>query len=66
MSWNSMPKHLWNIPEIAWQRKLGDYPLGSTGTHPPLEVDKEISIRTKRGIPVGGIGTGSFMPPASQ
>lgn len=56
-----MPNSLWKIPKITWKRKLGDYPLGSTGTHPPLEVDKEISIRTKRGIPVGGIGTGSFM-----
>ena len=56
-----MPNSLWNIPKIAWKRKLGDYPKGSTGTHSPLEVDKEISIRTKRGIPVGGIGTGSFM-----
>ena len=52
---------LWNIPQIAWKRKLGDYPKGSTGTLPPLEVDEEISIRTKRGIPLGGIGTGSFM-----
>ncbi len=56
-----MPNSLWNIPKIAWKRKLGNYPNGATGTHPPLEVDKEISIRTKRGIPVGGIGTGSFM-----
>ncbi|MBN2155517.1 MAG: hypothetical protein JW776_05705 [Candidatus Lokiarchaeota archaeon] len=56
-----MSYYLWDIPKAAWKRKLGDYPKGATGTHPPLEVDKEISIRTKRGIPIGGIGTGSFM-----
>ncbi|UCE07738.1 MAG: hypothetical protein JSW07_06820, partial [bacterium] len=38
----------WSIPVCAWSKPLGDCPLGATG-------------RTKRGIPLGGIGAGNFM-----
>ncbi|HVO76050.1 MAG TPA: GH116 family glycosyl-hydrolase [Ignavibacteriaceae bacterium] len=38
----------WSIPSCAWTRPLGDHPAGAAG-------------RTKRGIPLGGIGAGNFM-----
>jgi non-lysosomal glucosylceramidase len=52
---------LWQIPEAAWHRPIGDYPKGASGTVVPLEALTLPQTRTKRGIPVGGIGTGSFM-----
>lgn len=51
---------LWDIPAAAWKRPFGDHPPGATGTHPPFE-GAAIESRTKRGVPIGGIGTGSFM-----
>ncbi|MFN2526962.1 MAG: GH116 family glycosyl hydrolase [Actinomycetota bacterium] len=54
--------HLWRIPKAAWTRPLGNHPLGATGLQPPFSDGPEpAQSRTKRGIPVGGIGTGSFM-----
>ncbi|MDR3245833.1 MAG: hypothetical protein LBT50_05305, partial [Prevotellaceae bacterium] len=51
---------LWDIPACAWTRKMGDRPVFSsvklidcTGLKP--------GTMTKKGIPLGGIGTGSFM-----
>lgn len=38
----------WDIPECAWSRPFGDHPGGATG-------------RTKRGVPLGGIGAGNVM-----
>jgi non-lysosomal glucosylceramidase len=38
----------WIVPSCAWTRPVGDHPAGATG-------------RTKRGIPLGGIGAGNFM-----
>ena len=67
---------MWDIPDAAWQRALGSHPPGATGTvapqrtgHPPGATGPAVPprasappvSRTKRGIPVGGIGTGSFM-----
>ena len=57
----SRTPELWQIPEAAWQRPIGDYPRGASGTLPPLEAFSPPQARTKRGIPVGGIGAGSFM-----
>ncbi|HEX2239528.1 MAG TPA: GH116 family glycosyl-hydrolase [Actinomycetota bacterium] len=52
----------WRIPKAAWSRPIGDHPLGATGVQPPFPDGPEpAQSRTKRGIPVGGIGTGSFM-----
>jgi non-lysosomal glucosylceramidase len=53
--------NLWDIPDAAWRRAIGSHPPGSTGTVPPLGTSAKPVSRTKRGIPVGGIGTGSFM-----
>jgi non-lysosomal glucosylceramidase len=53
--------NLWDIPDAAWRRALGSHPLGSTGTVAPLGTKAKPASRTKRGIPVGGIGTGAFM-----
>ncbi len=53
--------NLWDIPDAAWRRALGSHPPGSTGTVSPLGTQVKPVSRTKRGIPVGGIGTGSFM-----
>ena len=52
---------LWDIPDAAWRRALGSHPPGSTGTVSPFGTKARPVSRTKRGIPVGGIGTGSFM-----
>lgn len=41
---------IWEIPACAWSRPLGDHPPGAAG-----------AVKTKRGIPVGGIGSGNFM-----
>ena len=38
----------WPIPLCAWSRPIGSHPTGATG-------------RTKRGVPLGGIGAGNFM-----
>src|SRR5579863_6702457 len=53
--------NLWDIPDAAWRRALGSHPAGSTGTVSPLGTSAPPASRTKRGIPVGGIGTGAFM-----
>jgi uncharacterized protein (DUF608 family) len=53
--------NLWDIPDAAWRRALGSHPPGATGTVSPLGTKARPVSRTKRGIPVGGIGTGSFM-----
>jgi non-lysosomal glucosylceramidase len=52
---------LFNVPSCVWLRKLGDYPPGATGTVPDYEDQSPPTVKTKRGIPLGGIGTGSFM-----
>ena len=41
-------ENVWPIPACAWSRSLGNHPTGATG-------------RTKRGVPIGGIGAGNFM-----
>ncbi len=52
----------WRIPRAAWSRAIGNHPAGATGVQPPFPDGPEpAQSRTKRGIPVGGIGTGSFM-----
>ncbi|HXQ90967.1 MAG TPA: GH116 family glycosyl hydrolase, partial [Acidimicrobiales bacterium] len=51
----------WAIPDAAWRRALGSHPPGATGTLSPLGTSARPESRTKRGIPVGGIGTGAFM-----
>jgi non-lysosomal glucosylceramidase len=53
--------NLWDIPDAAWRRALGSHPPGATGTVPPFGTTARPASRTKRGIPVGGIGTGAFM-----
>jgi len=58
---NTTIESLRNIPKIVWSGKLWDNPTGSRGTHFPLEVDLKNSIHTKHGVPIGGIGTGSFL-----
>src|SRR5579863_9368078 len=52
---------LWDIPDAAWRRALGSHPPGATGSVPPVGTTARPASRTKRGIPVGGIGTGAFM-----
>ncbi|MDL2256008.1 non-lysosomal glucosylceramidase [Parabacteroides sp. OttesenSCG-928-K15] len=51
---------LWEMPECSWSRKMGDRPVyASTKIYesPGLQP----ATMTKKGMPVGGIGTGSFM-----
>lgn len=54
-------RDLWDLPAVAWRRPIGDYPPGATGLTSPMEAATPPECRTKRGVPVGGIGTGSFM-----
>src|ERR1700681_4635177 len=51
----------WDIPDAAWRRALGSHPVGAAGTVSPFGTSVRPLSRTKRGIPVGGIGTGAFM-----
>lgn len=51
---------LWDMPGCSWTRKMGDRPIYSTTKiygSPGLKPE----TMTKKGMPVGGIGTGSFM-----
>lgn len=52
---------LWDIPDAAWSRAIGSHPPGATGALPSFGAVGLPLSRTKRGIPVGGIGTGAFM-----
>lgn len=52
---------LWEVPAAAWSRPIGSHPTGATGLMPPFGSARSPASRTKRGIPVGGIGTGAFM-----
>ena len=52
---------LWDIPDAAWRRAMGSHPPGATGTASPFGTSAKPASRTKRGVPVGGIGTGAFM-----
>ncbi|MDR1675419.1 MAG: hypothetical protein LBR86_02980, partial [Tannerella sp.] len=51
---------LWEMPACAWTRKMGDRPVYTEERHPSTE-GAAIETMTKKGMPVGGIGTGSFM-----
>jgi non-lysosomal glucosylceramidase len=55
------PTGLWQVPTAAWRRPLGSHPPGATGTYRSLDGLTPPESRTKRGVPLGGIGTGSFM-----
>lgn len=50
----------WQVPNCAWHRTIGDIPEKAK-----LAYDKQGNMdtpnRTKKGMPLGGIGTGSFM-----
>jgi non-lysosomal glucosylceramidase len=51
---------LWDIPACAWTRKMGDRPVfSSVKIFQSPELKPE--TMTKKGKPLGGIGTGSFM-----
>lgn len=52
---------LWDIPDAAWARAIGSHPPGATGLRPGVGSMLPPESRTKRGLPVGGIGTGAFM-----
>lgn len=51
---------LWSMPDCAWTRNMGDRPIfSSTKIYESPGIKPE--TLTKKGMPVGGIGTGSFM-----
>ncbi|HUY64259.1 MAG TPA: GH116 family glycosyl hydrolase [Acidimicrobiales bacterium] len=52
---------LWDVPDAAWTRAIGSHPPGATGLMSAYGSLAPPTSRTKRGVPVGGIGTGSFM-----
>ncbi len=57
-----LPGGLPEIPDAAWERPLGDHPPGASGAMAQEGFQPQSGqSMTKRGIPVGGIGTGSFM-----
>jgi len=51
-------KNLWKIPDCAWHRALGD--TSKNIVQDMFEITNN-ETRTKRGIPLGGIGAGNFM-----
>lgn len=51
---------LWKMPECSWKRKMGDRPVYSSTKIYESPGLKPASM-TKKGMPLGGIGTGSFM-----
>ena len=56
----SFSQGLWELPECAWTRKMGDRPIYSKMQH--ADVCGAIpETMTKKGMPLGGIGTGSLM-----
>jgi non-lysosomal glucosylceramidase len=54
----SFAQGLWEMPACAWTRKMGDLPVYPEGK--VVDVG-EPETTTKKGMPAGGIGTGSFM-----
>jgi uncharacterized protein (DUF608 family) len=50
----------WQIPSCAWQKNIGDRPVfkDETGKDAGGSLPE---TRTKKGIPLGGIGAGNFM-----
>jgi uncharacterized protein (DUF608 family) len=61
------PAHKSPIPACAWKHPLGDTPQLQMPTaapkseYSPYESTLDIQTRTKKGIPLGGIGAGNFM-----
>ncbi|MDR1103389.1 MAG: hypothetical protein LBL42_06485, partial [Tannerella sp.] len=56
----SFAQGLWEMPSCAWTRKMGDRPVYSEVKHTGMGGAKPETM-TKKGIPLGGIGTGSLM-----
>jgi non-lysosomal glucosylceramidase len=49
----------WSMPTCAWHRRLGDYPASTDVIDVAGCYDTQ--ARPKKGIPLGGIGAGTFM-----
>jgi hypothetical protein len=47
----------WSIPNCAWKHSLGDTPVMDQENPSPLNT----KTRTRKGMPLGGIGAGNFM-----
>ncbi|MDR2763474.1 MAG: hypothetical protein LBB90_00405 [Tannerella sp.] len=52
---------LWDMPACAWARTLGDRPVYSEIAHVGMGDAIKPETMTKKGMPLGGIGTGSLM-----
>jgi len=50
----------WSMPDCSWTRKIGDRPVYSTANIIDSSPFKPETM-TKKGMPLGGIGTGGFM-----
>ena len=59
------PERAWAIPSCAWKRTLGDLPkialMPEDGVPPQDRAGLNTLTRVKKGVPLGGIGTGNFM-----
>lgn len=64
ITWNFLPGYaqesLWKMPACSWKRNLGDRPV-YTSTKIYESPGLKPGTMTKRGMPLGGIGSGSFM-----
>ena len=58
-SWPRIRETGWSIPACAWHRPLGSLPEIELLPDPDNALNT--LTRTKKGIPVGGIGAGNFM-----
>ncbi|MDR0384816.1 MAG: hypothetical protein LBH60_01915, partial [Prevotellaceae bacterium] len=54
----SFAQGLWEMPACAWTRKMGDRPVYSKVKHTGGVKAQTV---TKKGMPIGGVGSGSFM-----
>ncbi|HEY65378.1 MAG TPA: hypothetical protein G4O02_12490 [Caldilineae bacterium] len=56
----SRSRRFWPVPSCAWHRRLGDRPDLACHVRDVAGV-YDTAARTKKGLPLGGIGSGNFM-----
>jgi non-lysosomal glucosylceramidase len=60
ISLTALSQGLWEMPSCSWTRKMGDRQVYSKVKHYSMDGTNPQTM-SKKGMPVGGMGTGSFM-----